>query len=51
VIDRLLGDLRAAITFTDPPYNVDLGNHGGRRPEPAGAEWPTNPSGDGSFAG
>jgi len=30
VIERLLGDQRPAMTFTDPPYNVDLGNHGGR---------------------
>lgn len=30
--ERLLRDDRAAMTFTDPPYNVDYGNHGGRRP-------------------
>ncbi len=26
---RLMGKSRAAMTFTDPPYNVDYGNHGG----------------------
>ena len=31
-ITRALGGTRAAMTFTDPPYNVDLGDHGGHRP-------------------
>ena len=26
---RLVGQSRAAMTFTDPPYNVDYGHHGG----------------------
>ena len=30
-VDRLLGGKRAAMAFTDPPYNVDLGRHGGQR--------------------
>jgi len=28
-VRRLLGQSRAAMAFTDPPYNVDYGNHGG----------------------
>ena len=28
-VRRLMGQSRAAMTFTDPPYNVDYGNHGG----------------------
>lgn len=28
---RLLGGAPTAMAFTDPPYNVDLGNHGGQR--------------------
>jgi DNA modification methylase len=28
-VQRLLGRARAAMAFTDPPYNVDYGNHGG----------------------
>ncbi len=31
-IKRALGGTRAAMVFTDPPYNVDLGDHGGQRP-------------------
>jgi DNA modification methylase len=31
VIERLLGDQRPAMTFTDPPYNVSLGDHGGQQ--------------------
>ena len=31
-IERLLGGARAAMAFTDPPYNVSLGDHGGHRP-------------------
>ena len=30
VLDRLLGGRRAAMAFTDPPYNVSLGDHGGQ---------------------
>ena len=30
-VGRLLGDTRAAVAFTDPPYNVALGDHGGRQ--------------------
>lgn len=30
-IGRLLGAARPAMAFTDPPYNVDLGNHGGQQ--------------------
>jgi DNA modification methylase len=29
-VGRLLGGRTAAMSFTDPPYNVDLGNHGGQ---------------------
>jgi DNA modification methylase len=29
---RLLQGKHAAMTITDPPYGVDLGNHGGRQP-------------------
>jgi len=28
-VQRLMGQSRAAMTFTDPPYNVDYGNHSG----------------------
>jgi DNA modification methylase len=28
-VSRLVGAQRAAMAFTDPPYNVDLGHHGG----------------------
>lgn len=28
-VRRLMGRSRAAMAFTDPPYNVDYGNHGG----------------------
>jgi hypothetical protein len=28
-VERLLGGARAAMAFTDPPYNVALGHHGG----------------------
>jgi DNA modification methylase len=28
-VSRLLGAQRANVAFTDPPYNVDLGHHGG----------------------
>ena len=28
-VQRLMGQPRAAMAFTDPPYNVDYGNHGG----------------------
>jgi len=28
-VQRLVGGSRAAMAFTDPPYNVDYGNHGG----------------------
>jgi ParB-like chromosome segregation protein Spo0J len=30
-VDRLLGRGRAAMCFTDPPYNVALGDHGGHQ--------------------
>src|SRR5439155_14620198 len=30
-VARVLGGQGAAMAFTDPPYNVSLGNHGGRR--------------------
>jgi hypothetical protein len=29
-LERALDGRRASLGFTDPPYNVDLGNHGGR---------------------
>ena len=29
--DALLGDKKAAMAFTDPPYNVSLGDHGGHQ--------------------
>jgi DNA modification methylase len=32
-IDRLLGGVRPAMAFTDPPYNVSLGDHGGQQRE------------------
>ena len=28
-VARLMGSARANMSFTDPPYNVDYGNHGG----------------------
>lgn len=28
-VQRLMGQSKAALAFTDPPYNVDYGNHGG----------------------
>ena len=31
--ERLMNGERAAVTFTDPPYNVDYGNHGGAAQE------------------
>ena len=30
-VERLLGGARAAMAFTDPPYNVSLGDHGGQQ--------------------
>ena len=30
-LERLLGGARAAMAFTDPPYNVSLGDHGGQQ--------------------
>ena len=30
-VERLLGGQKAAMAFTDPPYNVAYGDHGGRR--------------------
>ncbi len=30
-VARLLGDQRARMAFTDPPYNVDYGRHGGHQ--------------------
>lgn len=30
-LQEVLGGSQAAMAFTDPPYNVDLGNHGGRQ--------------------
>ncbi len=30
-VERVLGGRRATMTFTDPPYNVDLGHHGGHQ--------------------
>jgi DNA modification methylase len=30
-VSRLLGETRAAMAFTDPPYNVSLGDHGGQQ--------------------
>jgi DNA modification methylase len=30
-VERLFGDQRADMAFTDPPYNVALGDHGGRQ--------------------
>jgi DNA modification methylase len=29
---RLLGEIRPAMAFTDPPYNVAYGDHGGQQP-------------------
>jgi DNA modification methylase len=31
-VSRLLGETRPAMCFTDPPYNVSLGDHGGQQP-------------------
>jgi DNA modification methylase len=31
-VEELLGGRRAAMAFTDPPYGVALGDHGGRQP-------------------
>lgn len=31
-VERLLGGTRLAMAFTDPPYNVSLGSHGGHQP-------------------
>jgi DNA modification methylase len=30
-LERLLGGQRATMAFVDPPYNVDLGHHGGQQ--------------------
>jgi DNA modification methylase len=30
-VSRLLGETKAAMAFTDPPYNVSLGDHGGQQ--------------------
>jgi len=30
-VQKLLGDARAHTCFTDPPYNVNLGDHGGKQ--------------------
>jgi len=30
-VQRLLGEIRPAMCFTDPPYNVALGDHGGQQ--------------------
>ncbi|MBI5284197.1 MAG: ParB N-terminal domain-containing protein [Chloroflexi bacterium] len=30
-VDRLLGEVRPGMAFTDPPYNVALGDHGGQQ--------------------
>jgi DNA modification methylase len=30
-LERLLGGVQAAMAFTDPPYNVSLGDHGGQQ--------------------
>ena len=30
-VERLLGEARAAMAFTDPPYNVSIGDHGGHQ--------------------
>jgi DNA modification methylase len=30
-VSRLLGEIRPAMCFTDPPYNVALGDHGGQQ--------------------
>jgi DNA modification methylase len=30
-VERLLGGAQAAMAFTDPPYNVSLGDHGGQQ--------------------
>jgi DNA modification methylase len=30
-VEQALGGRQAAMTFTDPPYNVDLGHHGGHQ--------------------
>jgi DNA modification methylase len=31
-VEKLLAGARAQMAFTDPPYNVSLGNHGGKQP-------------------
>ena len=36
-VARLLGGRRADMAFTDPPYNVALGDHGGQQPGRAAA--------------
>ena len=44
-VERLLGGGRADMAFCDGPYNVALGDHGGRGPAPAGvARSPTTTS-------
>jgi ParB/RepB/Spo0J family partition protein len=30
-VDKLLGGIQASMAFTDPPYNVSLGDHGGQQ--------------------
>jgi DNA modification methylase len=30
-VERLLADVQASMAFTDPPYNVSLGDHGGQQ--------------------
>jgi DNA modification methylase len=30
-VSRLLGERKAAMAFTDPPYNIDYGHHGGQQ--------------------
>jgi DNA modification methylase len=30
-VERLMGGVKASMAFTDPPYNVSLGDHGGRQ--------------------
>jgi DNA modification methylase len=32
-VQRLIGQSKATMAFTDPPYNVDYGNHGGASPK------------------
>lgn len=38
-VERLLGDRRPAMAFTDPPYNVDYGKHGGGRGRGSRQRW------------